>query len=379
MLAALLALADGWSEPAAALAVLGVLVKPQDAICLVVVLPVLLRRHLLRVGSGPRPNLGRRLTSLNDRLRGALTYQGPLRLVSTLIAGAVVGVVPLLPFDIERFASADLRGNLLVGHLAGLAGLFGSVANQYAVLTANAYNAWSLVGSDPLTSVASSGSGTWTLDSMSVLWGISAAQLGTALLVAVGLTVAVGLLLRDDRLSMLLAFAVVAFAFYAIPTRVHERYLFALFPVGALLACRYGAGVLAYAGASLLNLINLNAILGSSNVVGGPPGGFGGLSGAALSGGANGGPISGPPGAFGGAPGFGTGLAGSGTAGTGGPGGVSGPATWINLPFVDLAKSEPVIVAVAIGQTVAFVALFAVWIAVAFGPAVGRVAKRDRG
>jgi hypothetical protein len=342
-----------------------VLVKPQDAICLVVVLPLLVRRHLLRIGSGPRPHLGRRLTGLNDRLRGSLTYQGPLRLVSTLVVGTIVGVVPLLPFDIESFASPDLRGNLLLGHVAGLAGLFGSVANQYSVLTANAYNAWALVGPNPLTSVASSGSGTWTLDSMSLLWGLSAAQVGTALLVAVGLTVAIGLLLRDDRLSMLLAFAVVAFAFYAVPTRVHERYLFALFPVGALLACRYGAGVVAYAGVSLLNLLNLNAILGSS-------GGVGGIGGAALQG-AAGGATGGPSGAFGGSPGIGAGLSGSGGAGAGGTGGASGAATWINLPFVDLAKSEPVIVAVAIGQTLAFVALFVAWITIAYGPVVRRL------
>jgi hypothetical protein len=58
MLAALLALADGWSEPAVALAMLGVLVKPQDAVCLVVVLPVLVRRHLLRIGSGPQAAAG---------------------------------------------------------------------------------------------------------------------------------------------------------------------------------------------------------------------------------------------------------------------------------------------------------------------------------
>ena len=372
MLAALLALADGWSEPAMALAVLGVLVKPQDAICLVVVVPVLVRRHLLRVGSGPQPSLGPRLTSLNRRLRGALNHQGPLRLISTFVVGAAVAIVPLLPFDIERFAATDLQGNLLEGHVAGLAGQFGSVANQYAVLTANAYNAWSLVGPTPLTSIAGSGSGTWTLDSMSVLWGIPAAQLGAALLVVVGLTVAVGLLLRDDRLTVLLAFAVVAFAFYAVPTRVHERYLFALFPVGALLACRYGAGVLAYAIASLLNLVNLHAILGTPGVVGGPPGGFGGQGGATLGGGAT----AGPPSAFGGGPGLGTVPAGSGSAGLGGHGGVSGPATWIDLPFADLAKSEPVIVAVAIGQTVAFVALLVAWIAVAYGPLLRRLLKR---
>lgn len=366
MLAALIALADGWSEPAMGLALLGVLVKPQDAVCLVVVLPVLVRRHLLRIGSGPRPSLGARLTALNQRLRGALTYQGPLRLVSTLVVGAIVGIVPLLPFDIQTLASPDLRGNMLVGHVAGLAALFGSVSGQYAVLTANAFNAWSLVGQTPLTAIAGSGNGTWTLDSMSVLWGFTAVQLGAALLVLIGLTVAGGLLLRDDRLTILLAFAVVAFAFYAVPTRVHERYLFPLFPSAALLVCSFGAGVVAYVATTLLNAVNLHAVLGSSQMIGGLPGGR-------FVGGAG----------FGGGPGFGGGGAVGGGSGQGlgggtGFGGASGGASSINLPFVDLARSEPVVAAVAIGQTLAFVALFVVWVAVAFGPTLRRLWKRDR-
>ena len=53
--AALLLLVDGWSEAALAMAVLSVLVKPQYAITLVVVVPVLVRRHLVRPGSGPQP------------------------------------------------------------------------------------------------------------------------------------------------------------------------------------------------------------------------------------------------------------------------------------------------------------------------------------
>ncbi len=39
MLAAVLLLLDGWSEPAAALATFGVLIKPQDALALVIVVP----------------------------------------------------------------------------------------------------------------------------------------------------------------------------------------------------------------------------------------------------------------------------------------------------------------------------------------------------
>jgi hypothetical protein len=322
MLAALLALADGWSEPAMALGVAGVLVKPQDAVCLVVIVPVLLRRHLLRVGSGPVPVLSPRLATLNARLRGPLTNQSPIRLLSTLVVGAVVGIVPLLPFDIQTFASPDLQGNLVLGHIAGLAGLFSSVSGQFSVLTANAFNAWSLAGSAPLTSGAASGS-SWTLDSMPVLWGISAFQLGTALLVVVGLVVAAGLLVRDDRRAILLGFAVAAFAFYAIPTRVHERYLFALWPAGTLLVCSYGAAVAGYVATALLNTVNLHAVLGSPNEIGGMSGGSGfgdgGLSGG-LSGGMSGGSGFGGGGLSGGSGCGGGGLSGGGFGGFGGGG-----------------------------------------------------------
>lgn len=348
-----------------ALGVAGVLVKPQDAVVLVVILPVLLRRHLLRIGSGPAPVLGGRLAAVNARLRGPLTHQGPARLASTAVVAAVVGIVPLLPFDIQTFASPDLQGNLVIGHVAGLAGLFSSVSGQFSVLTANAFNAWSLVGSAPLAAGAGSG-GSWTPDSAAMLLGLSAFQLGTALLVLVGLAVAGGLLARDDRRAILLGFCVAAFAFYAVPTRVHERYLFALWPAGALLVCSYGPAGVAYVATALLNTVNLHAVLGSPNAIGGMDGGFGGASGAG----------------FGGASGFGggRGLGGSGFGGSGfgGFGGSSSGVTSITLPFTDLARSEPVLIAVAVGQTAAFVALFAVWIAYAFRPLVG-AARRGRG
>jgi 4-amino-4-deoxy-L-arabinose transferase-like glycosyltransferase len=361
MLAGLIALADGWSEPATSFAVASVLVKPQDAICLVVILPVLARRHLLRIGSGPRPRLGTRLAALDRRLHGLLTSQGPLRLVSALAVGAIVGIVLLLPFDIQTLASNDWRSIPVVGHIAGLASLFSSAAGQFDVLTANAFNAWSLVGQTPLTGVAGSGTGTWTLDSLPVLWGIPAVQLGAALLVIVGLTVAGGLLVRDDRLTILLAFAVVAFAFYAVPTRVHERYLFALFPAGALLVCNYAAGGVGYAVTAVLNAVNVHAVLGNSQLIGGFPGGGGGFGGRA--GGGQG---------FGGGGGFNGGFG----VGPAGPGGSSG-ASSISLPFVDLARSEPVVAAVAIGQTLAFIALLGVWIAFAFGPLLPRRATDE--
>ena len=371
MLASLLALADGWSEPSMALAVLGVLVKPQDAICLVVVIPVLVRRHLLRIGTGPVPRLGGRLAEIDRRLQGPLTNQSPVRLVSTVAVAAVVGIVPLLPFDIQTFAPADQQGNLFVGHVGGLLGLFDSVAGQFSVLTANAFNAWSLAGGAPLTAGAGSG-GSWTADSMPVLFGLTAVQVGTGLLSLVGLTVAAGLLVRDDRRAILLGFAVAAFAFYAVPTRVHERYLFALWPAGALLVGSYGPAVAGYVATALLNTINLHAVLGSSQQIGGNAGG-GGLGGGRLSGGGGLGGSGFAGGGFGGSgPGGGSGFGGSGFGGSG-FGGSSGSATSISLPFTDIARSEPVLTAVAVGQTAAFLALLILWVGYAFAPLVRAV------
>ncbi len=274
MLAAILALADGWTEPALLLSTASALVKPQDLIVFVVVLPVLLCRHVLRVGSGPVPRLGRRLAAFDARTGGRLTDQGPLRLGIALALSAIAALVVILPFDLGRFAPAGLSGTPVVGQAAGLAGLFESLSGEFSVLSANAFNGWALVGNPPLAAIAA-GSGSWISDSLPVLGGLSAVQLGAVLLVGAGLLVAGGLLVRDDRISIVLGFAVVAFAFYALPTRVHERYLFPFFPAAALLAAPYLGGVVAFIGTGLMNTINIHAVLGA----GGAIGGFGGLGG----------------------------------------------------------------------------------------------------
>src|SRR2546428_496917 len=75
------------------------------------------------------------------------------------------------------------------------------------------------------------------------------------------LVVAGGLLVRDGRVPILLGFAIVAFAFYAVPTRVHERYLFPFFTAGALLAAEFVAASVSYLVVGALNAINLHAVL----------------------------------------------------------------------------------------------------------------------
>ena len=70
--------------------------------------------------------------------------------------------------------------------MAGLIGLIVSVGGQYAVLTANAFNAWALVGPTPLASLGVGSQGSWTADSL-VVFGIPAVTLGAIVLAGVGL------------------------------------------------------------------------------------------------------------------------------------------------------------------------------------------------
>jgi hypothetical protein len=322
---AIVLLIEGRSEAAVAAAILGVIVKPQAAIALVIVLPVLIRRHLLaRDASGARGQGG-----------------GPVRLATAALAGTVALIVPLLPFDITRFAPASLADVPVIGHVAGLLGLFVSVGGQYTVLTANAYNAWALVGPNPLTSIGAGGFNSWTADSITVL-GLPAAALGAGLLAAVGLLVAGGLLRWDGRLPILLGLAVVALAFYALPTRVHERYLVPFFAPAALLAAASIPRAAAYLGLGGLNLVNIHAAL-----VGGGMASSGGFGGAGRGGGGPGG-------------GFGRGGPGSGSLGS--------SATQASMPFGDLASSPAAVTLVAVGQTVAFILLLGAWVVLLVRP-----------
>jgi hypothetical protein len=325
MVAALVLLVEGWSEPAAALAVLAVLVKPQALVGLVVVAPVLLRRHLLAVGSGPVPARWP-------------AQQGPVRLATSTLAAVLVGAAVMAPFDIGRFAPPSLAAVPVLGSFAGLIGLIQSAGGQYSVLTANAYNLWALVGPQPL--VASVGS--WTADSLPVIGGMPAVTAGTVLLAAVALLVAVGLLRRDGVLPIVLGFTVVAFAFYALPTRVHERYLFPAFASGAVLASAMLAGAAGYVVTAVLNAVNLHAVLAA-------PLGFAGRAFGGFRAG---------PGAFGpGGPG----------PGRGGPRLDPGAISAISLPLADLARSPQVATVVALGQTAAMIALVVAWLLVMKG------------
>ena len=189
-LAAIVAIAGGWHVTAGALAVLATLIKPQFGL---VVLPV----------------LAVAVIHARDRRDWA-----PLTrtLVGCVVAYVVIAA-PLLLHPLRYFA------------------LFGDTATRQPYTSLHAFNPWGLlvgfsVPDDP-----------WV-------------GLGTLLLVLGVLGSMLGLRRRPELAVVLGVGAMLAIAFYFLPTRVHERYLF---PVLALLAPFAVAGwreLAAYVGIS---------------------------------------------------------------------------------------------------------------------------------
>ena len=153
VLGGLLLLIEGWSEWSVVTLLLAVVIKPQYAVGLLVAAPILLRRHLLARGSGPVPIPRGWNGRLDGWLGGLFTRrQGIVRLVSCAVVGSLTVTLVLLPWDIWLYAPASLAGIPGVGQVAGFVGLLSARAGDYPVLTANAFNAWALVGPIPLFS-----------------------------------------------------------------------------------------------------------------------------------------------------------------------------------------------------------------------------------
>jgi Gpi18-like mannosyltransferase len=255
-----LLLVGGWSEAAAGTAVLATLIKPQYGIVLFVVGFVLLGRHLLRPGSGPRPRPRHPLAvRLNEALGGWFTAeQGPWRLVSSGAVGLLVLFVLITPFDLAELAAKHAPNLPIGGDLGGLVVVFGQAAGQYHFLTINAYNPWALVGAQSLAS-------TWLWNAQSDL----TPAFGNVPWFAIGaflMALAVALLgyrfmTRSDRSSIIVTATVLAVAFFILPTRVHERYIFPAFALGALLAGASLAWRRWYIVLALANVVNIHAVL----------------------------------------------------------------------------------------------------------------------
>jgi predicted membrane-bound dolichyl-phosphate-mannose-protein mannosyltransferase len=246
----LLGLRELWRdhpETAAILATIAAVIKPQLGILVPILVAVLLKRHLidpLRRRSGTDQQI-------EPEVRSGRLGRGPIRLVTSGLLALGTAAALCAPFGLSI---VDLL--IQVGKTAG----------GYPYITVNAYNPWALI------QLAGSGlavSGTWLPDIANptapgtpvTILGIPAVFIGTALLLAtIGLVAAI-VARRDDRRTILVGLTVLAIAFFVVPTRVHERYLFPFFALGAILAATSFRWRLAYLALALANFANLYAVL----------------------------------------------------------------------------------------------------------------------
>ena len=216
ILLGLAALIRGNSEGAAAMAATAALVKPQFGVVLIpIVAAVLIKRHLLQAGSGPHNE-----PWAPRRLRAWLGWhQGPIRLLTAFVAAWAAFFLIALPFG--------------MGPLEYLDRMFGT-AGGYGYLSVNAFNLWALLGVAGEPSLAEGHH--WTDDTVALVGPIPGVAIGAALLAAGFAWGVVRGAVRDDRWTLIAAVTFLAIAFFILPTRVHERYVYPAIALMPLLA-----------------------------------------------------------------------------------------------------------------------------------------------
>ena len=225
LLATVYFLGRGWTEAAAVGAVVAMLIKFQFAFLIPVVAVVGFKRHLFGRSTDPEHDEQRR----------------PLRVATSLATGVATLALLLIPFRMTLWApvaaGSDLKGCLgflpPADPVTSLVGKLCDAANTYTGLTINAFSMWrnpfSALG-DTLHRGDDSAVGL-VVGGLSLTWQ----QVGTLLFVAVALLVLWQVWRRDDMRGVVMAALVLSIAFFVLPTRVHERYLFPALALGALL------------------------------------------------------------------------------------------------------------------------------------------------
>jgi Gpi18-like mannosyltransferase len=229
----LLAVRELWrgrDERAALLTTIAAIIKPQFGILIPLAAVLILRRNLVTRPPG----------------------HGPRRLFTTTLVGLATAQLLCLPF-----------GLTIVGLLRRIL----DTAAGYPWLTVNAFNPWALVTQDGAGLALN---GTWIRDATLagadggagfLVFGVPAMVVGSALLLGVIGLLAAMIWRRDDRRTLLVALTVMAIAFFVLPTRVHERYLFPFFAFGAVLLAVSPRWAAVYVVLAIANTANLYGIL----------------------------------------------------------------------------------------------------------------------
>ncbi len=248
----------GRGERAAVLAVVAALVKPQLAILVPIVAVVVIRRALW-----PSGGFGAESAPVPSGTGWERRTTGPIRILTTAAAGLLTTIALSAPFGLSVIGFSSTAPYLD----SSLLRLVFSTAAAYPYLTVNAYNWWALFPVDG-QSVASAGGALWMPDSPiadAATWGaigpVPAALVGATILLTVAAVVAWVVARRPDRLTILVGVTVLALAFFAAPTRVHERYLFPFFGLAGILFAVSLRWRIAYVVAGTATFLNMYVVL----------------------------------------------------------------------------------------------------------------------
>ena len=276
----LLGLRELWRdrpERAAVWTVIAALIKPQLGILIPLVAVVTVRRALWPAGGFGRPEAGDDLagrTAQEDgflaRLRGwERRTDHPIRILTTGLAGFLTAVILCAPFGLSVI---ELGGSGAPVQ-SGLVEQVFKTAGGYPYVSVNAYNPWALVEVDG-QGIAKDGA--WVCDAhwpsvpggpictVAIQFGpVPAVLVGGGLLLLAFAVVCFIVARRPDRQTLLLGLTVLAIAFFVLPTRVHERYLFPFFALGAIFAGVSWRWLAAYVVLAAATFVNMYVVLTS--------------------------------------------------------------------------------------------------------------------
>ena len=245
----------GRSERAAILAVVAAMIKPQLGILVPIVAAVVIRRALWPTGGFGDE------AAPEDKQGFVRMPEGKVRILTTGLAGLLTAIVMAAPFGLSLVtftSTAPYIGSSLLR-------LIFSTASTYSYVTVNAYNLWALFPVNGGSMASNSG---WIHDAQvpdATSWAsigpLPALLVGSALLIGAMFVITWLVARRPDRLTILVGTIALAMAFFGLPTRVHERYLFPFFGLAAILwACSWRWRIV-YVFASLATFLNMYVVL----------------------------------------------------------------------------------------------------------------------
>jgi Gpi18-like mannosyltransferase len=205
----------GRTEWASVLAVVAALVKFQFAFIVPIVAVVAIRRHVFGRSSDPAIEPKRDL----------------FRVEMSLVAGFGTLAALCWPFGLAIYSAADKSHSLWARFL--------SASSTFPGVTENAFNLWmNPIAGNVGTNIPSGLTEGHVVDDTVAILSLGGIAItwqlvGNVLFLAVVAIALRAIARRDDGPTVLFAALLIAVAFFALPTRVHERYLYPALAVGA--------------------------------------------------------------------------------------------------------------------------------------------------